>query len=299
MISVKTVRGRGIMAQTPPAARHELGRFSLPAHSKVAAPRIISPRREITCGSPWLLLRRGRRPPQLRGGLLHSEEFLAAFLLWLLGAPVTFAEWLPDNPILRGAFDVLVCVVVAYAVMFLSWLVFAPIHFRLESKGGTAAVLKQMWPQYVMLAGGILFFVGIVGFLQLNVTPTKKDTSKKVLPAAPFVLLLYENDQLKLYNREPYELKIWGDKFGDEVTPLEPIARIIPRDGFYYFLNDGLKAYSLTHIGENGERLYPFEVYLAGRSDQHYTAKFMLLIKMNNGTMAIHTQQLGVSGGGW
>ncbi len=122
--------------------------------------------------------------------------FLAAFLLWLLGAPVTFAEWLPDNPILRGAFDVLVCVVVAYAVMFLSWLVFAPIHFNSNSKGGTAAVLKQMWPQYVMLAGGILFFVGIVGFLQLNVTPTKKDTSKKVLPAAPFVLLLYEKISL-------------------------------------------------------------------------------------------------------
>jgi hypothetical protein len=31
--------------------------------------------------------------------------------------------------------------------------------------------LKRMWPQYLMALGGILFFVGVIGFLQLNVKP--------------------------------------------------------------------------------------------------------------------------------
>jgi hypothetical protein len=100
--------------------------------------------------------------------------FLAACLLWLLGAPVTFGWWLPDNPILRGAFDVLVCVVVAYVVMFLIWLAVAPIHFRLKSGNGIIAVLKQMWPQYLMVICGVGFFVGLIGFLQLNVTAPPK-----------------------------------------------------------------------------------------------------------------------------
>lgn len=31
-----------------------------------------------------------------------------------------------------------------------------------------------MWPQYLMTLAGVLFFVGLVGFLQINVTPSSK-----------------------------------------------------------------------------------------------------------------------------
>ncbi len=47
-------------------------------------------------------------------------------------------------------------------------------HFK-ASIGGLGLWLrrgvKKMWPQYLMVASGILFFIGLVGFLQLNVTP--------------------------------------------------------------------------------------------------------------------------------
>ncbi len=111
--------------------------------------------------------------------------FLAACFLWLLGAPVTFGWWLPDNPILRGAFDVLVCVVVAYLVMFLVWLAIWPIQYRLEAGNGIRAVLKQMWPQYLMTIAGCLFFVGLVGFLQKNVQENPKLKEQKIITPQP------------------------------------------------------------------------------------------------------------------
>jgi len=89
--------------------------------------------------------------------------FLAAVLLWILGAPVTFASWLPDYPVLRGAFDVLVCVVFAYALMFLFWLACSSIHFRFENRGGIRAALgAQMWP-IVLMAAGFFAFVALSG----------------------------------------------------------------------------------------------------------------------------------------
>jgi hypothetical protein len=79
---------------------------------------------------------------------------------------------------------VLVCVVVAYGVMFLVWLAWAPFHFRYKPYGGILAVLKRrgirrMWPQYLMVASGILFFVALIGFLQINVVPPKKGEPSK------------------------------------------------------------------------------------------------------------------------
>src|SRR5258708_27208753 len=35
------------------------------------------------------------------------------------------------------------------------------------------AGVKRMWPQYLMAASAVLFFVGLVAFLQMNVAPPK------------------------------------------------------------------------------------------------------------------------------
>jgi hypothetical protein len=100
---------------------------------------------------------------------------VGAWLLSVMGVPVTFSEFIP-NGILKSAFEVLVCVVVAYVLLFLSCLAIAPIHFRLRPYGGIRTYLKrrgvrQMWPQYAMAFGGAIFFIGFVGFLQINVNP--------------------------------------------------------------------------------------------------------------------------------
>jgi hypothetical protein len=56
---------------------------------------------------------------------------------------------------------------------------FAPIFLRLARKffGG----FRRMWPQYLMIFAGCLFFVGLIGFLQMNVapSPTIKDAPKQ------------------------------------------------------------------------------------------------------------------------
>jgi hypothetical protein len=45
-------------------------------------------------------------------------------------------------------------------------------HFKVRIDG-----VKEMWPQYLMVTAGILFFVGLVAFLQKNVNPPEHATS--------------------------------------------------------------------------------------------------------------------------
>jgi hypothetical protein len=68
--------------------------------------------------------------------------FLAAGLLLFAGMPVTFSEFI-HNALLRSGFEVLVCVVVAYLVIFVFWLAVYPIHLKFASQGGIRAALRQ------------------------------------------------------------------------------------------------------------------------------------------------------------
>jgi hypothetical protein len=60
--------------------------------------------------------------------------FLAALLMYGTGIPMTFSDWLPENSVVRAGFEVLVCVVVAYAVIFVFWLVWYAFVHRLRIK---------------------------------------------------------------------------------------------------------------------------------------------------------------------
>jgi hypothetical protein len=44
---------------------------------------------------------------------------------------------------------------------------------------------KRMWPQYLMTLAAVLFFVGLIGFLQLNVAPQKQKENTESLPSTP------------------------------------------------------------------------------------------------------------------
>lgn len=131
---------------------------------------------------------------------------LGAMLMWAAGVPATFSNFIPQT-IVRSAFEVLVCVVVAYLVMFCFWLAAYPVHKRFEQQGGLAAALRQrlgvqMWPM-VLMAAGILFFVGLSGsgliwfvvqaasgvdalrVLPPGVQPTTELPTAVVVPTAP------------------------------------------------------------------------------------------------------------------
>ncbi|MBN8987574.1 MAG: hypothetical protein J0H42_04990 [Rhizobiales bacterium] len=45
--------------------------------------------------------------------------------------------------------------------------------------------LKRMWPQYLMVVSGVLFFMGLVGFLQINVRPPKLHGSSEAASSPP------------------------------------------------------------------------------------------------------------------
>lgn len=47
-------------------------------------------------------------------------------------------------------------------------------HVAIGSPQSLRERLKRVWPQYLMIGSAVLFFVGLVGFLQINVTPPEK-----------------------------------------------------------------------------------------------------------------------------
>jgi hypothetical protein len=110
-------------------------------------------------------------------------------------------------------------------------------------------------------------------------------------------VLVSEPGRLTLFNRSSQELQLWGDKFDGDAA-MESTPRRIPRDAYYYFLTDRLQAYAAPVIGDNGERLEPFEIYIAHNGD-HYTIRCKLLLKMASGQFSVHAQNLGLEKGGW
>jgi hypothetical protein len=110
----------------------------------------------------------------------------------------------------------------------------------------------------------------------------------------PFVILRPAAGQLNLQNKGDADLQLWGDKFEGLPANIERQARIIPRDGFYYFPTDRLKAVMLSTVGHDGEKVVPFEVYLSDVAGRKYIARFDLHIRMTSGDMTIYIQQQGL-----
>ncbi len=81
--------------------------------------------------------------------------FLATFIMWSLGIPISFSEWLPDIPALRSGFDVFVYVVVAYAFLFVFWIGFSILKGKIRLNPWIA----------LTCIGFLALLVGISGYL--------------------------------------------------------------------------------------------------------------------------------------
>jgi hypothetical protein len=125
-------------------------------------------------------------------------------------------------------------------------------------------------------------------------TPPKTDP--------PSVILISEQSRLVLYNRCSYDLHLAGTIFSNGPAMMldgPDSYRLIPVNGFYYFLTDKLEDETKRVIGNNGEDTQPFNVYFLDNLNNHYTAQFILLFVVRNGDVTIHTQNLKVISGGW
>jgi hypothetical protein len=58
-------------------------------------------------------------------------------------------------------------------------------HVAVGSPQSLQKRLRLMWPQYLMVFSGMLFFVGLIGFLQLNVIPPLAEKEKTAATPSP------------------------------------------------------------------------------------------------------------------
>ena len=156
-----------------------------------------------------------------------------------------------------------------------------------------------------VIVGMVIGAVVLAGFpesLRWVASRERRIAAKQEVPPeakALDVILLPFAGQMNLYNNGSNDLRLYGDKFGDEPRDMVDAPRVIPSGAFYYFLTDKMEAYCRARLGGNGERLYPFECYLSDSSNKRYVAQFDLLVTLKDGVFAIHAQQLGVEEQDW
>jgi hypothetical protein len=111
--------------------------------------------------------------------------------------------------------------------------------------------------------------------------------------------MAYDQGRLNIFNKGKENVWVWGSQFGDEPVRIETAGRLIVPGGFYYILTDRLEALMKNRLGPDGEAYFPWNVFVAMENGRKYTARSLLLVKMANGQMAVHTQTVGFVEGGW
>jgi hypothetical protein len=108
---------------------------------------------------------------------------IAAVIFYLMGRPMPFADWLPDNAPLRTAYEILFSIFAAYVFVFSLWLCWSPLHFRFETRGGfrkvawnkTRNLRVEGW--HLIVSGGIgagfFLIIMIVGIIWHVILPPK------------------------------------------------------------------------------------------------------------------------------
>lgn len=95
-------------------------------------------------------------------------------------------------------------------------------------------------------------------------------------------------------NNVDKKVYLLGTKFADTTADLVDIERIIPPKHHYYFPTDALAINAIQKMGMNGSELVPFIVYIRDHLGHKYEARFGLRINVKQGSVEIHTQQLGL-----
>lgn len=128
----------------------------------------------------------------------------------------------------------------------------------------------------------------------------QKPTIKKAVPEIPVVILLPAPGKLNLENRGEETIYLWGSKFGDCSSSFSRFPLKILTGTHHYFLTHKLEQRARQNIGQNGDKLLPFETYLTDSSKKHfYTAKFNVFIEIKDGTITFHTHQLDINEEKW
>jgi hypothetical protein len=149
-----------------------------------------------------------------------------------------------------------------------------------------------------IMQGGILILTLIVawriGSVQNSINQQLLDMNFRLS-----LEVTYENDKLNIVNKGKDNVWVWGTQVRDESKTIESNGRLITPNGYYYLFTDKFRTYSEKYIGTDGEGTFPFNIFVATENGKRYTAKFLLFVKMINGTMTLNTQAIGFVESDW
>jgi hypothetical protein len=154
-------------------------------------------------------------------------------------------------------------------------------------------------PGLLIILSSLGFIAGIAWALTGKVPLLAASPNPAHATSPIAVVLLPSAGQMRLHNNGNEELSLWGDKLEGYPASIENEARKIAPGYYYYFLYTLFTPAMRAEIGENGQKLKRFEVYLSDEQQIRWIARFDLLVTMKNGEIEVHTQQLGIIKGDW
>jgi len=128
-----------------------------------------------------------------------------------------------------------------------------------------------------------------------------------LLEYAVSVDVLYQENQIKIYNRGKHNILLWGTQLADlpkDFNELSPRS-ISPSgnnplglgDNYYYIYGDRLEKYLLNRFGRNGEGTVPLNLFIEDQLHNKHTVKGLLSVHITKGSVKIDTQNLGTISG--
>lgn len=126
-------------------------------------------------------------------------------------------------------------------------------------------------------------------------TPTISHTSltRTIPDYAPRISIIYNNKRIEIHNEGATDLYLYGAAYGDiDIPPESGEPRVIAPNAYYYLFADKLEDQFHADIGDNGQKLAPFHAFITTEDSRKYTVRGMLLGKVMNGVVSIHTQVL-------
>ena len=111
----------------------------------------------------------------------------------------------------------------------------------------------------------------------------------------PEVLLLYQDKRIEIHNPGPRTLYLWGGAYGDSKVSLDSSPpRVIVPGAYYYLFVDSFERQLRTGLARKHmrEATTPFHAFVTTEDSKKYTIRGILLGKIADGILSVHTQIL-------
>jgi len=159
---------------------------------------------------------------------MHIDRQIAIWAGWIAGpafgvAMMAAPEYVKLEPLAARLlfWGGIIVFLLTIIVVMVIWL-----HEAEKQKAVLGPILMMFFGALVFCGGAAWYFWPTRFILVEQANFGDKGTANAVPAEIPSGILLYEVDQLRFYNRNQYDLYLWGNKFADLNTPIEKEAVI-------------------------------------------------------------------------